>query len=199
MSTSATVEKIRIRPKSCANRNLVFHPNQLSKVLVPYLKGKENIQVLCIGTDRATGDCFGPLVGTYLSRSNSKYGFDFYGTLQSPVMALNVEDTWATIKNNGYTIAIDACFGDRDNVNTLSVREGSMEPGSAMNKGLGRVGDMVIAGVVNVGGYMEHMVLCNTSLHYVETMSRYVAQELIITARKLQYLKRLEETKYSGK
>lgn len=36
----------------------------------------------CIGTDRATGDCLGPLVGTNLKR----LGYTVVGTLDEPLM-----------------------------------------------------------------------------------------------------------------
>ncbi len=48
--------------------------------------------LLCIGTDRGTGDCLGPYVGHRLS-SFCFPGIYVYGTLVQPVHALNLCDT----------------------------------------------------------------------------------------------------------
>ena len=48
--------------------------------------------VLCIGTDRVTGDSLGPLVGTFLHAYGSDRYLSIYGTLDFPVHALNLED-----------------------------------------------------------------------------------------------------------
>ena len=47
--------------------------------------------VVCIGTDRATGDALGPLTGSFLTEHNCP--FKVYGTLKAPVHALNLRDT----------------------------------------------------------------------------------------------------------
>ena len=53
--------------------------------------------ILCIGTDRATGDCLGPLVGEQLFNYNHNYMV--FGNLSSPVHALNIRETIFQIKN----------------------------------------------------------------------------------------------------
>ena len=51
--------------------------------------------VLCIGSDRVTGDCLGPIVGQMLTeRKANAY---VYGTLDRPVTALNLKDAIAHI------------------------------------------------------------------------------------------------------
>ena len=72
---------------------------------------------LCIGSDRATGDCFGPLVGEALSQKISRRisGIAVYGTLKNPVHALNLENTINEIyqkHSNPYIVAIDASLKD---------------------------------------------------------------------------------------
>ena len=42
---------------------------------------------LCIGTDRATGDALGPLVGSYLLKNGLE---NVYGTVDEPVHAENL-------------------------------------------------------------------------------------------------------------
>jgi len=52
---------------------------------------QRNIIILCIGTDRATGDCLGPLVGQSLKdKKLESQGVYIFGTLDEPVHAKNL-------------------------------------------------------------------------------------------------------------
>lgn len=135
------------------------------------------IIVLCIGTDRSTGDSLGPLVGTRLKEMDVR-GIDVYGTLSQPVHAVNISDTIELIrarKNSPAVIAIDACLGRAERVGYINVRPGSLCPGTALRKTLPSVGDLHISGIVNIGGYLEHLVLQNTRLNLVFTMADKIA------------------------
>lgn len=140
-----------------------------------------NIVYLCIGTDRATGDCLGPLVGSRLQTYMPEAAV--FGTLQQPVHAVNLEQVMADLpdkKQNPLVVAIDACLGNVDRIGFVNVRRGSLKPGSAMNKTLPEVGDFHISGVVNVGGYFEHMVLQNTRLFTVYKMADIIAKGIYL-------------------
>ncbi|MGE5391787.1 MAG: spore protease YyaC [Deltaproteobacteria bacterium] len=140
-----------------------------------------SIVYLCIGTDRATGDCLGPLVGSRLE--NYMPNASVYGTLQQPVHAVNLEQVMADLsgqKEDPLIVAIDACLGNVDRIGFVNVRRGSLKPGSAMNKTLPEVGDFHISGVVNVGGYFEHMVLQNTRLFTVYKMADIIAKSIYL-------------------
>ncbi|MCX7773123.1 MAG: spore protease YyaC, partial [Clostridia bacterium] len=49
------------------------------------------VVVMCIGTDRSTGDSLGPLVGDMLTKWKLP-GVQVYGTLDNPVHARNLEE-----------------------------------------------------------------------------------------------------------
>ena len=71
-----------------------YRLNQEAYNLVNQIDKKYNrIAVVCIGTDRSTGDSFGPLVGFMLSRCRI-YDFDVYGTIEEPVHAMNLKRPW---------------------------------------------------------------------------------------------------------
>ena len=53
---------------------------------------KRPIVVMCIGTDRSTGDSLGPLVGDMLSKWKMA-DIHIFGTLDFPVHARNLEET----------------------------------------------------------------------------------------------------------
>ncbi|GGF95327.1 hypothetical protein GCM10010912_45340 [Paenibacillus albidus] len=138
------------------------------------------IVVVCIGTDRSTGDSLGPLVGTSLSRFHSPL-FDLYGTLEDPIHAVNLEETLTLINerySNPFVIGIDACLGHSTSVGSIQVVDGPLRPGAGVNKQLPPVGDIHLTGIVNVGGFMEYFVLQNTRLSLVMRLSDIIATSL---------------------
>lgn len=149
-------------------------------VLLNGLSGNQRIIVVCVGTDRSTGDSLGPLIGTTLGNYRSPH-FELYGTLEEPVHAMNLEDTLGQIHRqhpHSFVIGIDACLGQVTSVGNIQVGIGPVRPGAGVNKQLPPVGDMHITGIVNVGGFMEYFVLQNTRLHLVMRMADVIAHSL---------------------
>lgn len=120
-------------------------------------KDRENV-IVCIGTDKATGDCLGPLTGSILESLNMK---NIYGTLKRPVHALNLEQTVSNIYKSyvdPFVIAIDASLGKYKNIGAINMWRGSLSPGSGVDKRLIAVGDISITGIVNslsLNGYYQ--------------------------------------------
>src|SRR5665647_2104367 len=139
---------------------------------------QQPIIVVCVGTDRSTGDSLGPLVGTYLQR-HTLDGIHLYGTLDQPVHAVNLVDTLDSIKllyEDPFIISVDACLGQLSSVGCIQMGDGPVKPGAGVNKVLPPVGNMHITGIVNVGGFMEYFVLQNTRLSLVVKMAEVIAQ-----------------------
>ncbi|ABB14291.1 spore protease YyaC [Carboxydothermus hydrogenoformans] len=139
------------------------------------------VVILCIGTDRSTGDAFGPLVGSFLKNARINF-FHVYGCLEEPVHAVNLEETLKNIYHqykNPFLIAVDASLGSLNSVGQIVLKDGPLNPGAALNKKLPPVGDLSLTGVVNVGGFMEFMVLQNTRLSTVMAMARFLSEVLI--------------------
>lgn len=140
---------------------------------------KRELVFVCIGTDRSTGDALGPLTGSKLKHLRLPY--QVYGTLEAPVHATNLAEHLALVQktfNQPFIIAIDACLGQLDNVGYLSYGRGSVKPGTAVKKNLPAVGDAYITGIVNVSGFMEHMVLQSTRLNLVMKMADTIASAI---------------------
>lgn len=138
------------------------------------------IVIICVGTDRSTGDSLGPLVGTALARFHSPL-FHLYGTLDEPVHAVNLEETLTLVQRrhlNPFIIGIDACLGHSTSVGSIQVVDGPLRPGAGVNKQLPPVGDIHLTGIVNVGGFMEYFVLQNTRLSLVMRLSDIIAVSL---------------------
>lgn len=110
--------------------------------------GKRPI-VLCIGSDRVTGDCLGPIVGQMLIER--KADAVVYGTLASPVTALNLKDAISHIKDahgDKKVLAVDSSVGRLADVGKIHISFGSIAPGSADGKKLPKVGDVSITATV---------------------------------------------------
>ncbi|MGC5326490.1 spore protease YyaC [Brevibacillus sp. SYSU BS000544] len=156
---------------------------QLSHHLVQRFRLKsfdQDLIILCIGTDRSTGDSLGPLVGSKLNSYFSP-NLHVYGSLDEPVHAVNLTEKIELIHQNHrnpFIIAIDACLGQFSNVGSINVADGPLKPGAGVKKELPSVGDFHITGIVNVGGFMEYFVLQNTRLFVVFSMSEIIADSL---------------------
>lgn len=148
----------------------------LRNIMYEATTANHDLIILCIGTDRSTGDSLGPLTGSKL-RSFNPYPH-IYGTLDDPVHASNLHDKIQSIHteyDNPYIIAVDACLGRLESVGCVSLGRGSLKPGAAVNKDLPAVGDAYVTGIVNVSGFMEHMVLQSTRLSLVMKMADIIA------------------------
>ncbi len=145
-----------------------------------YTKEHEEIVILCIGTDRCTGDALGPLTGYKLERRIR--GFEnvyLHGTLEDPVHAKNLEETLNSIQSSykkPFIIAIDACLGNMNRIGCIKISEGPLKPGAGVKKELPAVGDIHILGIVNLGGFMEFMMLQNTRLDLVMKMAEGISK-----------------------
>ncbi|WP_017185414.1 spore protease YyaC [Alkalibacillus haloalkaliphilus] len=140
------------------------------------------IILLFIGTDRSTGDSFGPLTGTILS-SKPIHQLKVYGTLKDPVHARNLDSYIEHINTehtNPFIIAIDAALGKSNQVKTLKISNGGLEPGAAFNKQLPTIGDINVKGFVNTGGFLQLAVLQSTRLYDIMEMAETLAQSFTL-------------------
>ncbi|HLV08952.1 MAG TPA: spore protease YyaC [Halanaerobiales bacterium] len=143
-------------------------------------KPKQELIILCIGTDRSTGDSLGPLTGTLLNK------IDFFpatviGNIYKPIHASNLKETINLINQkylNPFIIAVDAGLGKQSSVGYIDVKKGPLKPGTGVNKNLPEIGDMHITGLVNVSGYMEYLVLQSTRLSVVMKMAEIISTAL---------------------
>jgi len=169
--------KIHMDDPTFISESVQFINNKIDEISN---KSYRPIITVCIGTDRSTGDSLGPLVGWSLEQK-LPYNTFIYGTIDNPVHATNLQETFDNIHkifNNPLIIAVDACLGKVDSVGCVSISQGSLRPGAAVNKDLPAIGDLAISGIINVGGFMEYFVLQNTRLSLVMKMADKISQIL---------------------
>ena len=143
------------------------------------------IVLLGVGTDRSTGDCLGPLVGSRLAALRQRL-FAVYGTLDEPVHAGNLREKISDIYrrfHNPFIIAVDACLGQAESIGYINIGNGALKPGAGVHKNLPPVGHLHITGVVNVGGFMEYVILQNTRLNLVMRMADVIVEGLAMAVR----------------
>ncbi len=154
--------------------------------------------VLCIGTDRVTGDSLGPLVGHQLLASANR--FIVYGNLEEPVHAINLIETMEEIYaeyENPFVIAIDASLGSKDHIGYVTLRQGPLKPGQGISKDLPAIGDISITGIVNLSGRPGAFLLQNTRLYTVMKLVDCIASG-ISHAEDLEEFEGILETDAAG-
>lgn len=142
---------------------------------------------LCIGSDRVTGDSLGPIIGSRLSSSLPDY-FSIYGTLQSPVHALNLSETLHTIyahHPDRLLIAIDASLGTQKHQGYITVAHGSLSPGAGVNKTLESAGDISITGIVNINNRFSHLMLQTTRISIVMMLAECISKGICLSCQSL--------------
>ncbi|MCX7885125.1 MAG: spore protease YyaC [Caloramator sp.] len=161
---------------------------ELSSLIINQDKNLENIIILCIGTDRSTGDCLGPLVGDKLSRILKKPYIHIFGTLKEPIHAKNLEtkiNDIYTSYNNPLVIAVDASLGKFENIGKINIFNGPLFPGAGVNKNLISVGDISITGIVNISGFMEYLILQSTRLSLVMQLADTISLSIFSAFKKI--------------
>lgn len=155
--------------------NKTFH-ELIANINKPFKK----VAIVCIGTDRSTGDSFGPFVGYFLSKYKRLYSFDVYGKIHDPVHALNLETILSNIDTSDtLTIAIDSALGKLENIGCIMTSYNPIYPGSGVGKKLPPVGDIQLSGIVNMSGFMPSALLQCTRLSLVYRMAQMTAWAVI--------------------
>jgi putative sporulation protein YyaC len=171
------------------NRN--FETAQLAARLYMMIReeldksGKDKVLLLCIGTDRSTGDSLGPLIGYQLKDRELKH-IRVLGTLNRPVHAMNLEDTLSIVEQyyqDHLVIAVDASVGMHDHIGCITVGRGSLKPGLGVSKELRSVGDLFITGVVSSCGDYDPVMLQSIRLSVVMRMAECISESVCIVEK----------------
>lgn len=109
-----------------------------------------DVVFLCIGSDRSTGDSYGPFVGSMLKES--RFPHPVYGTIEDPVHAVNIHQALGEIRSRTsrpLIVSVDACLGTTDRIGSIFFNEGPLIPGYAIRNPLPGVGACHFKGIVN--------------------------------------------------
>ena len=160
--------------------------DELLSLLYKHCPPDHTLVFLCVGSDRATGDCLGPILGYKLSRLRLP-GSIVYGTLDQPVHAKNLGETITEIHTQIYRpfiIAVDASLGKTNHIGYYTLNAGPLKPGAGVNKSLPEVGDLTITGIVNFSGFFDQMLLQTTRLNTVMQLADRICDGICYCVRK---------------
>lgn len=135
----------------------------------------EPLHVLCIGSDRSTGDSLGPLVGTMLEERGLR---GVTGTLRRPCDADRLPGAIRSLPSGAVVVAIDACLGRPENVGRYLLGAGPLQPARSVGAALPPVGDYSVAAVVAEYGPQPYRTLQTTSLYAVLQMAGAIADAI---------------------
>mgnify|MGYP004470691833 FL=1 len=161
-------------------RNLIYEERKK--------RGYLELVFICIGTDRMTGDCFGPIVGSKLKELLENYNIfniNIYGSLEENICYTNIENVIEIIKNrhpNACIIVIDAALSKKENIGKVFVSREKTMLGKGLNKNKIEIGDLSIKAVVGKNNkipYYNFTVLQNVSLNVVIRMASMVAEGIV--------------------
>lgn len=136
---------------STSNDAALLLSEKLKYIIKTSKDSNQETIILCVGSDRSTGDSLGPIIGYKLKKS-MQCNFYVYGDLTHPVHAANLARYMECINQtfiNPYIIAIDASLGRKDHVGLITLGTGPLRPGLGVKKKLPEVGDIHITGIVN--------------------------------------------------
>lgn len=164
---------------------------EMSFILNTCYQSCNEIVFLCIGSDRSTGDAYGPFVGTMLKEK--QFPHHVFGTISEPVHAMNLENVLKDIHSrftDPIIIGIDACLGDRHQIGSILLKEGPLIPGHAIGNPLPGVGDYHLKAVVNyLDPYYPADSLNTTRLDTVMNLSKITSTILVNSVKIAPILK----------
>lgn len=163
--------------KSNINLNFQFHYN-LTLQIKNYIN--ENTIIVCIGTDKCIGDCLGPLVGSILTENF--FPLPVYGTLSSPIHALNIDERLNEIRTNHPNtsiIGVDACLGDERDIGDIRIRDYAIHPGKGVGKDLPEVGIASVIGIVDSSDNAEFFFSRSIRLSFIMDMAKIISRIFI--------------------
>ena len=160
---------------------------QLYQLISTEKKTGQPLVFLCIGSDRATGDCLGPIIG-YKLRQRQLGTIYVYGTLEQPVHAKNLSEQIRVIEatfQNPFIIAIDASLGKASHIGYFTLAKEALKPGAGVGKDLPPIGNLCITGIVNLSGFLEHSLLQTTRLYTVMSLADHICNGIFYCLAKL--------------
>lgn len=138
------------------------------------------IIIMCIGSDRSTGDSLGPIIGYKLEKLHFNNVY-VYGSLQNPIHAANLKNAIGYINRihmSPYIIAIDASVGKAEHIGFITLGNGPIKPGLGVKKELPEVGNLHITGIVNYSGDTDGFLLQTTPLSIIMHLADVITQVL---------------------
>ncbi len=178
------IENIDIREKFILDFSYIFNKVKNEKKC---LEGT----FLCVGTDRITGDCFGPLVGSKLTQKLKDCNYsniNVYGSLSQNLSYENINKVIQNIDKKSIIIVIDAALSKEENIGKIFVQKSKTVLGKGLEKNKIEIGDISIKAVVSKDykiARCNFKALQNISLNGVMKLADIVSEGIFETIKKI--------------
>ena len=149
---------------------------------------KQEYIFVCIGVDKMTGDCFGPIVGTKLKdklKNKNIMNISVYGDLENNITLKNIEEYKRKLEKrhkNACMIVIDAALSKKENIGKIYVTNKPTVLGKGLSREHVQIGDISIQAVVGkdykIAKY-NFQILQNISLNFIIKLAEQLTQEII--------------------
>lgn len=151
------------------------------RAILPDMDRVETV-VICIGSDRVSGDMLGPLVGSEL-REKYRLPCPVYGWVGASVNGVNLGEYLALLREKhagSRVIAVDAALGREEDVGNVRLKKGGIRAGGAMEKEGRPVGDLGVVGVVATERAPQEVyaALLEVPFDFVEALASRIARIL---------------------
>lgn len=170
--------------------------NIFSNTICDLTKNKmfSSIVFLCVGTDRITGDSFGPIIGHNLKKLfNSAKNVAIIGDLENTVSYLNIENVINKIckdYSNPFIVSIDSALSkNKDNIGKIFIDKGGLVLGSSISREKYIIGDMHVKGVIardlcnpKKNFYLMQNIRLNMVMKMAEIVSNGIYESIEIEA-----------------
>lgn len=171
---------LKKKEKLTEELNYLLYQEKVKRSVIEYI-------FLCVGSDKMTGDCFGPLVGTKLEQAFMNYqifNIHILGTLKEPVCypnMLQIVKKIEKIENKACVIVVDAALSKEENIGKIYVSKQKTILGKSIGKQKIEIGDISIKAVVAKDFKLpihNFQILQNISLQFVMNMAEIVADSI---------------------
>ena len=159
------------------------------EMIISDRKARQPLIILCIGSDRSTGDSLGPVIGYKLAHYDLKK-YHIYGCLEQPVHAANLKSYINMINErhkNPFIIAIDASLGKKEHIGYITLGNGPLKPGTGVKKELPEIGNIHITGIVNNFSIMDNILLQTTRLSTIMSLADIICNVITSSYNDLFY------------
>lgn len=194
---------------SCKERRqLLNFSNNLFEMMCKYPDSLHSIAILCIGTDKVTGDSLGPFVGHQIRKQLASLNgtrekaflpdIRIFGTLKNPVHAVNLEETLETIKKDYkkkgidfescLLVVVDASLGYPNHLGCVTLTNQPLTPGEGVNKKLPQVGQISVTGIIGEArnsSYKSQLSLRHTKLSDLMELADFISDGIMDCLKRL--------------
>lgn len=157
--------------------------NGLACALKNLVHAKYAPVIICVGSDKISGDSLGPITGSMLIKKLALPQIFVLGSLESTVTAKEVNYLNTFVKQTykkRLIICVDSAVGAYSDVGAIKISDSSLMPGSGVNKKTEKIGDVSIQGVVAEKGLLSRTALAEVRMSMVYKMSDIISQALAI-------------------